>query len=529
MYILHPKYMLLLMISCLWLFMAQGQNLTNNGGYIKSTSGSYWLFGGDHDLTIYSKTADRTKFDNVIVDFQGVGNHKLVLDEGSYLTINGALTLNDSLLVKGSQQSMGSLITGTSVTGPMARVQQYITDDRWHYISSPMMDEEISTYMNIYLKSWDETTGSWTYLFYPVFTPLNVGQGYAVWADSSLTGDTLVTFEGLLNTDDVNKSLSYTPGLGNGYHFLGNPYPCGLEWNSSWSKTNVDATIYMYDGTQYLTWNYNLSKEQNTLPDGMIPSTQGFIVHADTTGASITIPKNQRKHQSDVIYKNGDAPVSLKLRVVGNDRYDVLSVYQNPYATEGFDGEYDAYKMYGHGDAPQIYSMLANEIASVNGLPEIKKGTQVDVGFEVGAQGIYSLEVANYKDGNNHLPVFLHDLKEDVLVNLSLNKRYDFMAEPEDDPARFRIIFGDPYADTPEVSEDVTKVALYSVQNTVYIQSDEVVTGELKVTDMLGREISTFQIEGDRVRKFTINAESGYYLVNLITEGNMVTTKLYLP
>ena len=524
---LHPKNILLLMVSWLWFCNIQAQNLTNDGAYIKSTSGSYWYFTGNDNMNIISQTADHSQFYNAIVDFSGSGSYKLTLDAQSYLTINGALTLNDTILLEGNDTQMASLITGTSVTGSLAKVQQFLSENRWHYISSPVSNEQIGSYLNVYLKSWDEVSGEWTYLFNPLTTPLNVGEGYAVWASSSLTGDTLIALDGLLNTGDVNKNLSYTPAsLKTGWHFLGNPFPCNIEWTSSWNLTNVDPTIYIYDGNQYLSWNYNLSEIENTLPSAIIPSTQGFMVKANNTGASLTIPENQRLHSAEELYKATGADISLKLKAVGNGRYDLMSIYMDSQSTLNFDNLYDSYKIYGHADAPQLYSILPDEIAAINGIPIIQKGTEVSVGFEVEVAGQYAIEIVDFVNNISNLSVFILDKKLEQLTNLSQTGFYQFYAEPDDNSDRFTVIFGDPASGIQD--KDESDIQIFALSGTIKIQSDVPLNGELELVDMIGRVIASVPLINDRNKEINVNAEPGYYLVLVRTTDRNVAGKLYL-
>jgi len=525
----NSKYALLLMLSCLWFVKVHAQNLTNDGGYIKGTSGSYLIFAGNADMKLVSTSADQTEVGNMIVNFTGSGQYHLSLDANSYLTVNGSLLLNDSLFIESNTTSRGSLKTGTSVNGSLARIEQYLEEDRWYYLSPPVIDAEISTFMDIYVKSWDEETGEWTYLYYPVFNPLNSGQGYAVWASSALPGSRTVNYNGLLNDADISKSLTYTSTNDKaGWHFIGNPFSCAVEWNSNWSQVNVSPTIYIYNGTQYLNWNYTLPAIQNTLPSGVIPSGQGFMVKANNTGASLTIPKSERLHAATAQYKSVDAnDISLKLKVTGNGMYDLMVVYMNPMATGGFDNDFDAYKLYGNENAPQMYAILPGEIASVSGIPDIHEGTEIQAGFETEVAGEYTITIEDYEDGGNGWPVFILDTKENIYHDLSQSGDYVFTASPNDEAARFRIVFGNPNGINDELPGS-NGINCYAYDGNLYFQSEQNLEGSVKVIDLMGREIAQFNLSGAQNTCAHMDAQPGYYLVIVSSNTMQVTKKVYL-
>lgn len=89
-------------------------------------------------------------------------------------------------------------------------MDQYLISERWHLVSSPVSNSSIATYMDIYLKQWNETDSTWTYLSQPTTIPMNATQGYASWASDDLTNTTTVNYEGNLNNGDYNINLAYT-------------------------------------------------------------------------------------------------------------------------------------------------------------------------------------------------------------------------------------------------------------------------------------------------------------------------------
>ena len=328
----------------------------NNGGFITGSSTNYIKFSGSGDMTLSGTTADQTTFGNLEVDFSSSA-FKLTVPNNSYVTTNGSLLLSDSLLLEANSSSnMASLITNGSVSGIKAIVQQHISTDQWHMVSSPVSSAVSGVYTGAYLYKWNEPDSTWAFITTTTET-LSVARGYHAYSASAISGPTDVVFTGLLNTGDYSPTITYNAGSnkGDGWNELGNPFPSALEWNSSWTKTNVDATVYIYDGTQYKTWNYNTGL--GGLGNGEIPPTQGFWVKANASSPSITIPNAERLHSSNTFYKSADKiQDNFRINVTGNGYSDEITLGILIGSTEGFDSNYDAYKLFGIEDAPQLYS-----------------------------------------------------------------------------------------------------------------------------------------------------------------------------
>lgn len=134
----------------------------------------------------------------------------------------------------------------------------------------------------------------------------------------------------------------------------------------------------------------------------------------------------------------------LKLTVVGNGYSDQTIVVFIPAATWGFDPEYDAYKLQGIIQAPQLYSIIPGINLAINALPEIPINLKVQLGFKVGAVNTYTITATEASTFNPPVSILLEDTKDSVLVDLVTNPVYVFSADPADDVERFRLLFRYP-------------------------------------------------------------------------------------
>ncbi|MCD4745664.1 MAG: T9SS type A sorting domain-containing protein [Bacteroidales bacterium] len=540
------------------------QGITNSGGYITGSSTSYIKFSGSSDMTLKSTTADRTTFGNMVVDFTGSGTYKLTLKDDSYLTVNGTLTMNDDFVLESTSSSTASLITGGSNTGNIT-VQRYLTEEKWHYVSPPISNATLdvfhfpSGHSDVYVKRWDEPNCQWVYMS-TVTDPLNVEQGYAVWVDDNVVQDETIIFKGSLNSNVTSTfSLTYSLVATNsdtGWNLVGNPYPSALDWDQipSGDKVNIDNTIYYWNPASG-SGNYSYYVGSGTAPwtggtsvnDGTkyIPAMQGYIVHCNNSaGGSIKMDNTARVHNSQAYYKNTDNYSNfLRLKATGNGYWDELIIRFFQGATEGFDTEFDAYKLFGLNAAPQLYSINGYLKQCVNTLPKVSDGLIIPLGFKVGAAGKYSFSSSGLESFNPNIIIYLEDKGNatglDKIINLKLNPVYTFSAKPNDDPDRFLLHFYDKDIDTEDNvlpdSGSSGNAKIYSYENNIYVNLaadmldiSENYNGEIVVYNLIGQEITRKTVENASLHKISIDDVKGYYIVKVLTNNNIITEKVFI-
>lgn len=530
----------LLLLPLLCCSPAWSQGITNNGGYIKSSSTSYTDFSGSGNVYLKSTTADRTTFGNMNADFTGSGQYKLIIPDDSYVTVDGNLSSGDSLHLQASANGMASLITNGTVTGNKYLVEQYLSQDQWHLVSSPVASAQSAVYTNIYLKSFYEPDSTWSWIT-ATNVPLNVTEGYAAWASSALTGNATVEFRGTINTGNKSATVSYNvgSGKGDGWNLLGNPYPSALEWNSSWTKSSIDATVYVYDGSQYLTWNYNLGG-YGTKTDGSIPSTQGFWVKANGSSPSLTIPNSERIHSSQSFYKSGGSLSDmLSLSVSGNGHSDMTLIGFMQDATDGFDSEYDAYKIFGAPEAPQLYSVIPGYDLAVNLMSGYNSDEprSLQLGLLVGQSGSYTFQFTNMEDFLPGVTVHLEDrwnggigTQGPRIVDVRHTPTYTFQAGPADDPGRFILHFNRQAApgEEPLDSPFADNASVYSYEKNVYVFLPGSEEADVYIFDMVGKKIMKKSIMGNQLNVIGLDTPAGYYIVEVTGPQTSVSEKVFI-
>jgi hypothetical protein len=467
----------------------------------------------------------------------------LTIDAGKALTINGTLTNNageTGLRIKSDVSGTGSLISST--TGIDAKVERFLTKMKWHFIGMPVESgvagvfQLPSGHSDIYLKTHIEETNSWGEYIIPVSTSLELGRGYECWVgDDTYNSDEIIVFPGKLNAGDfVTNNVGGFYDLtfnGSGYNFICNPYPSALQGNiNSWARTNVDASIWVWEGTgttmagggNYLTWNGTTG----SLTDGIIPSMQGFFVHANNTGPSLTIPQSSRVHHSQLFYKDSGLPLNtLRVDVEGNGCNDALFVCFNEQSTEGYDPDFDVRKLYGTNLAPQLYAIIPGDELSINVLPALSVNRIVDMGFECEVPATFTIKVTGFDGFNEDTDFYLEDLKVDIVQDLKENPVYTFTGEFGDDPNRFLLHFGNPNG-----IHDVNSnpVRIYSNNDQIYILNPTYKQASVIIYDVTGRQIVQRNIYGETTASINIKTGTGLYIVKLKTDDRFLTQKVII-
>ncbi|MBN2175123.1 MAG: right-handed parallel beta-helix repeat-containing protein [Bacteroidales bacterium] len=456
----------------------------------------------------------------------------LTMEAGSRLTVTSgnSLAVNGNFRMEADENGTASLLEngGLSVSGN-SEIQYYLSADRWHYVSPPMDNQTANVFFDIYLRNHNEATNTFAYIEDET-TPLNVGQGYTAWSSSIYPlygppGDTSVAFSGgNINSGNYNLPVTFT---GTGWNLVGNPYPSAIDWdNLGWTKTNIDGTVYVWDGTQYLTWN----GATGDLTDGVIPAMQAFFVLANGSSPALSLNNGVRLHGVDP-YKESSVENLLKLNVAGNGFSDNTFIHFDENATDGFDNKYDGYKLMGLDQAPQLYSNIGDKLIRMNVMKDLKNDRIIPIGLNVGAEAEYTITAYDLESFGSSANIYLEDKFEKTIVNLSEQTDYTFTASPSDNSDRFLLHFG-PILDIeePVIAVNNDEFSIYSFDHSVYIRnnSNNLISGNVSIFNISGQEMGRAKLFATNLNKIDLNLNSGYYMVKVITGNNVYTQKVFI-
>ena len=252
---------------------------------------------------------------------------------------------------------------------------------------------------------------------------------------------------------------------------------------------------------------------------------QGFFVRAGSAPAGLIIPQGARVH-SNSFYKKAEIFRNvLWLSTSGNGYEDKAIVAFNPAATAGFDGDYDAYKLFGITESPQLYSIITDNILTINSLRDIETSSDVSLGFKVGAETTYTLSVTGIESFDATTPLLLEDLKTNSIQDLRENAVYTFSAAPGDAEHRFNLLFKNNTG-IGETKNSV--VGIYSNQHMLYISNPKSLQGDIKVYDITGRLLSTTKLTGNVLDKMEMPYYTGNLVVKVVTVKGVATGKVFV-
>lgn len=535
-------------------------NWTNDGTTFENT-GININFNGTNAQTI-SGAIEPLAFNNVTIsNANGVAlqnnattaeinitSGALTIKAGKGLTAAGTTTLGATqcLVLRSDATGTASFIDNGTIAGTgTMKAERYLTpytdimDSKYHFLSSPVESQAIrnefvslpNTTNDFY--SWDENTnywintkatgGSWNSGFEDTFTQ---GKGYLV----SYASEATKNFVGKPYTSAVGLQMtcSYTSGKGNGWNLLGNPFPSPIDWDLvQKSTTGMDAALYYYDNAA-ANYMYYVPSSGGT-GSRYIPAMQGFMVHANINGATVTMANGNRLHSGNTTYYKSASYASniLDLKVEGNGYNDYARVCFYDNASSEFDGEYDAYKLWSYNaKVPQIYSVTpANTLLAINTLPlSVMEGGSIPVSFKASQDGSFTLTAEQLSTFSPDTYITLEDKLTGKSQPLSSMPVYTFTATPQDATDRFVLHFIDETA-IPETAT-AKDFSMYSSDGNITVKSLNQLGGKIAITDMMGRTIATGRVEAGSTTQINVHGTSGVYIVSVLTSKGISNTKV---
>jgi hypothetical protein len=451
----------------------------------------------------------------------------LTINPTSNLTVNSGKTLSISgqFLIKSTAVGTGSYINNGTVTyGLTPKVERFITANVWHYLSSPIQNAISGNWSGFYLKDYNEATNGFNTPFTSVTIPLTVGKGFAIWSATATTGSTSRTYTGNLNESDYPILLLWSGNAAHGWNLIGNMYTSAISGDiNTWTKVNVNNSIYVWNGSNYLTYNGTVG----TLTGGIIPASQGFLVQANGAAASVTIQKSKRVHNSQLLYKNA-LDNNLTLRVSGNNYSDGLVVNFNNEATTNYDVDYDVEKLNGLPEAPQISTLWAGKRLSINVLPELTDYTVMPIAFNCTASGTFTFTAEGISSFNPTLDIRLQDLLTGEIVDLRHQTTYQFTHQYDSTSttSRFNLLFG---RSTTGISENSGNLKIYALDRTIIVENPTLVKlSQIAVYNNLGQLVKSLN-SPNTVNKIELDipvAVGTYFVKTIDMNGKVIVKKV---
>ncbi len=476
----------------------------------------------------------------------------LKIESTAILTLNAgkALTVSDNiqneagtsgLVLKSIESGTASLIHETTdVDATVERyIPKYVGESGWHYLSSPVALQEIQpgfvadppNSSDDFFKfsepdylwlSTKDNSGNWESTFEDNFV---VGRGYNVAYEENETK----SFAGELNVGDFtfngssNPAITYTADGGIGWNLMGNPYPSGLAWDSC-LRTNIDASVYAYDGDagQYVSWNGSIG----ALYGGIIPPMNAFFIKA-SANPELTIPNSARAHAANNFYKEKEYVEDLLvLKVEGNGFSDQTYLHFDGDASNEFDSDFDAYKLSGISEAPQLYTKSGDSKLSINVLPFTSDEIIIPLGLKVGNETEYKISVTENTFWET-VDISLKDLESGILYDLRTQTSITLNHSLNNSPDRFLILINGATG-VEEISIEDDGIEIYSYGNQIFVKTDGEREAQVTVYNLLGQTVLSRTLTGLGILSGFNPARAGFYLVVVRTDKSMKVKKVFV-
>lgn len=453
---------------------------------------------------------------------------------GGQVTIQGSLKVYQYIVNLNSEflkiEDGGSLVYSPTNFGylPKITVKRNLTGaNKYHYISSPIANTTIGSifdsdlYDNIWLRNYNEPNGTWVELN-TTFT-LTPGIGYNYYSDQETV---TATFTGNLNINNKTVSLSYGYPTSDykGFNLIGNPFASPIDWDLVSVPSSVYSTIWVWNSSSANYITYNKTTDPTNLNGGIVPSCQGFFVQTDGIGQSLTLPYSAQVTGTNNLYKNAIPNVlSLEITSDKNSYRDEAYVAFKEQASTNSDLQFDAQKLYGLEEAPQLYTRILDKNYTINCLPSIEQVPQVPLCLESGIDATFTLKAEGMESFNGTI-ITLTDKKTGYSQQLNSNAEYTFEFTSGEAADRFMLSF-EPVG-LKEKQE--LNMGIYTIGNIVKIKFDEANSGTVKITGLTGQVV--YSEKFSRAANLDLNTQlpEGVYLVTVTTDDKISSRKVFI-
>lgn len=492
------------------------------GGHVPTATSNIAVLSSTHNPEVTEKAFT----DNVYIN----SGSSLIVNPDATININGNISVIGvgKLLLKNTIAKKSNLFLDGDATGNIQSEYQVLKGQK-NLVSSPFEMAFSQTFLNMYLRTYNESSSQWGEYIVPTNNPMQVMQGYELYSLSSETR----TFEGIPDQGPKSYVISNS---GDGLNLTGNPYPCFIDWenndNNAWARNSIASAIYYPDPSGSGNFSVYLPGDDAvSLNNGSryIAPMQGFFVKAASEG-SLVVTKNSRVssfNESKHTVKNNSIKFKLNNNAGATDEV-MFRVLDN--STYGFDNTMDALKLQNDTDAPSLFfESDGDDKYAINTIPAISSSISIPLNIESKKEGQFSISVSGALNFEYRYPVVLEDKELNKFIDLRTDSVYTFNQTPEMNSKRFAIHFYSTQGVEETQAEEISGVTVNQGQVTVTGVSNsvnnEIYTANLFSMD--GKLISTSKgslTEG--INLSTGNHAAGVCILQLSDGKHIITKKI---
>ncbi len=445
-------------------------NLNNNGTFTANQGSIVMKKNCDGVPAVIASTSALTLFNLEIDNELGVEiSNQPISIQGSLDITNGDFNTNNNLTILSNATGEGRIgeILG-SFTGE-ATVERYINVGLtgWRFMTSPVSGRVIEDWDDDFITSgyagsdfpsfsfnsvrfYDETVGGNIDQGYVLATnsftdALNMGEGVQVWSGDSQPNTNTTAFtvdvSGPIYSGNVNLPVSYTntgAPADDGWCLVGNPYASNLNWDDpTIVKTNIANATYIWN-TDLQTYASYVGGFGTNGATANIAASQGFFVQATGAAPTLTVTEKSKTATSTTYLKSQNSGFVITISNSLSSDQTILNVNEN--ATNAFDGNYDALKLYSSvNNIPGIASVMSGNEFGINQFPEF--GVDIPIKTTNTVDGLHTLTFEGVENLGVNC-VVLEDLVTGTSYTLDNNTSIQFSLVASNTTNRFLLHLG---------------------------------------------------------------------------------------
>lgn len=546
-------------------------------------NGSVWSAGAPNSTTQAIFTGNYTATANlnacsILVSGGTVtvnSNVSLIVQNG--VTVNPAgnmVFLDDASLVQVNPAAVntGDIVYNRTTTN--MRIYDYT------YWSSPVNAQIIFKVSPLTLSDkyfyFNTTNYQWTAIAAPGSTPMTPGRGYIIRAPQTFTStpapySTYFGYDGVTHGGGVPNNGNIVANVGRysatqDLDCIGNPYPSAINADlfiSDPANTaalgaggttlyfwthNTPITALQYNQNDYASYNYtggvgtglpSTMPGVNTLPpNGNIAAAQGFMAKIAANG-TVTFKNSMRViGNNDRFFRTANSPEPqlsysesldrsrLWLELTNSEgAYKQMLVGYVENATNEIDRGYDG-EVVEAGNVVSLYSIVNNTKLTIQGraLP-FNEADLIPVGYRSTIAGTFNIGLADMDGLFEGQAVYLEDQLLNVIHDLKQGN-YSFTTEAGTFDTRFVLRFTNSTLGTQNPAFNENSVVVYKNDNTIHVQTSNIIMKSIKIYDLRGREILTKDnINGTKTEIANLDASQQVLLVQITSTDNVIVTK----
>jgi hypothetical protein len=521
-------------------------------------------------------------------------NSTLTVANGTFIEVENDVNVSGEIYVEtqGAFVQRDDAGTFNLISPGIASVnKQTPAKAEWYYYtywSSPVVNETVDTafpftdtdrrflfnasiYLDINGDGIDDVSGWQIAAGGDILIP---GVGYAVTAGPfHIPGATdSADFTGEFNTGDITASIFYNASNPQSWNLIGNPYPCGIDFNAFyeanstivegvayyWSQAsapdiaNPGNEVYNFSQNDYATYSYGAAAgvmgASGVEPTPFVPSAQSFFVEGKTDGiVTFTNAMRMADGSSNNLFfkstntKSKTTSSANKLWIDLTSDNGVFCQTLVAYvegATNGNDGStYDAPKLPSNGINAILYSTIndsdKNFAIQCKADNSINEDETIQLGFKttINVATLYTLSIAKLQgDFLTNSPIYLVDKLLNKTHDLSVCD-YTFTSEVGEFNNRFEIAFTNKTLADASITTDANSVKITSLdKNSVSFKaSNNLNISQVSIFDVLGRTLYTFKGKSNEETFKLSNLNQTVFIAKItLSNGAIITKKAVL-